>query len=177
MSEEIKIILSEADWDWQLGKLISAEKGYQRALELDPNCWRALVQLIWFDAAFGRINAEDLERYRAMDVPEYAQYLLENLKVRLELQVEDANDPDFLRGTLKSWDISRLKFRALRLTQRWVVFAKKAYSAQLEGLAWACYREAEKISPEVFFDGGSDVSRAESRARSHMETLQGPSNE
>jgi hypothetical protein len=59
---DLERIGHSADWDWRLGKIVSARRGCQQALAMDPECWHAHLQLLWFDAAFGQISFEHMER-------------------------------------------------------------------------------------------------------------------
>ena len=121
MHTTLKQLLDKADWDWKLGKLLDAQAGYREALEIDPKCWAALVQLIWFNAAFGQVKAEDLLRLEAMRLPEHADRLPEHLRscLKKQLEREDWGDSGFvLDGELEDLDIGQLKLSAKKSLQQ-----------------------------------------------------------
>lgn len=151
MTAEVANLLLIADQDWQFGFLRKARAGYAEILDLDSSNWHAAFQLAWIDSGFGPIDESRIEKLRISDLPSRAAERVERLSER-------SQRGPFLDGEVSTWDIEALRRLPDTKTARWWEDrAARAAAAAQYGLALACYAEAERLTPDMYFDPPSSV--------------------
>jgi len=165
-NDAIETALALADQNWKFGRLASARDGYAAVLKEAPACWHAAFQLAWLEAMFEVPTAERIEQLR---LPALPPELLKILDRDLGVMSQRTKR---LSGRLEDWDIEALRaMSAAGDFSWWEARAADAADVGQPGLALACYSEAEKLCPEMYYDPPSLTAECPGRIDRHLAFL------
>lgn len=165
-----KLMLEQADQDWQFGLL---ENSYILYLNLREHSWHAAFQAAWIESAFSPVDKvifDYLQQFR--ESTPSTSLLLQKLNDRC-LGVPSYSP---LEGGVEAWDIAALRGKAeSKDSTWWLSQAQRAECGGLLGVAMACWREAENLDPAYFFTSPPAMQQLPYEIDQHLQALRSTS--
>jgi hypothetical protein len=158
-------LLKDADQDWQYGML---EDAYAKYCHLRDRSWHAAFQAAWIASAFDWVDLQPVIAVQPSELEHGASVLMEILMRRAAPTSESPRLP----GGPAQWDI-----RTLRRDGHsgdldwWTNKAKEAEECGLLGVAMSCWREAEELDPNEFYDPPSTMQLLPLKIDTHLQAL------
>lgn len=140
--EEPQLPLDPAALAWREGRLRKARALYDRALRVRRDDWRAMFQLAWLDAAFGRLVPQATAELDRDDLTAAGRDRLRALAA--------TEHRTSLSGEELSWDVDVLRATgAAESADWWEEHGRAAWGVGLFGVAAVCAIEAAMRSPAL----------------------------